>query len=171
MEQLFGGEGEAVSLVHLGDGVAVGAEFFHRVAVDTGGLTDNHDFIAHFQRFVGLQLHLGDVYLTEVVADESKVDFIFSCLRTIAFTPLTKLSTEVIAIPEAAVEDGSKPLHPMVDFIPRIGTLFDGLHRLSVAFGNSSHIVGTSSAPLNFQHPNASLHNLIEETYGAKVLG
>ena len=80
MEELGGGEGESVALVDLGDGIAVGAKLTDGVAVDAGGFADDHDFVAHFQRLVGLQLHFGNVDAAKIVADEAEIDLVLGGL-------------------------------------------------------------------------------------------
>ena len=131
----------------FGDGEAVGTEFFYRITVDAGGFAGDHHIVAHTECFGGLELDLGDIDAAEVVFHQPEVDLVLGSLGAVAFAPLAEFPTQVVAVPEPSVEDGSEPLHPAVDFLFGIGAVLDGFDSLAVAFGDGAHVVGTPPPP------------------------
>ena len=141
---MLGGLYAAVVVVDFVDG---------DVQCSRGGTGDEH-LVAYGER-VGLDGELRHAELREVFPSPLPM----YCFGSVAhepyvLVPLAQALSLVVAVPEAAVEDGGESLVPSILFILGEGAVQHALDGLAVALYYGQNISGTAGAAFNLEHPH-----------------
>ena len=140
---MLGGLYAAVVVVDFVDG---------DVQCSRGGTGDEH-LVAHGEG-VGLDGELRHAELGEVFHTLADVLLALGGARAVVLVPLAQQLSLVVAVPEAAVEDGGESLVPSILFIFREGAVQHALDGLAVALYYGQDIFGTAGAAFNLEHPH-----------------
>ena len=169
-EEGGGGHGEDGAFGDAVGGAVVGAEFGDGHFHDTGGGSHDKDVVAHAE-VGGLDFELGHAQLGEIVGHFAEERLAFRGLGAVDLAPLAETAAEVVAVPEAAVEDGGEPFAPMGDFFRPVGAVEAGVEGLVVALADCFHVFRGAGAAFDFEHPHPGVNHLVEESDGAEVFG
>ena len=85
--------------------------------------------------------------------------------------PFAHLLSQVVAVPEAAVEHRGEPFVPQVFLLLGEGAVDHTLYGLLVAVHHRVDIFRAAGASLYLEHPHAGPHHLVDEAHGLEVLG
>lgn len=116
-----------------------------------------------------LDRDLRDSDLVEPVGHLAAVDFLAGALAAVDRTPFSEFRPEVVAVPEAPVEDLRQPFLEPRGQLGSIGPLADGVRGLAVAARASPHIFGAPGAALYLEHLDARFDELVHELDGTEV--
>ena len=122
-------------------------------------------------RKTGLDLQFDDADAGEIVRHLAHVHLAYGSRRSVSPAPLAGPGSHVIAAPESPVEDGPKPLFPLLRPFGRVRPLLDRPQRLVVTLDDPLHIVGRAGAPLDLQHANARIEKPVQKVDRTEVFG
>ena len=118
----------------------------------------------------GVYLDLGYTQPGIPVGDRAHIHLGAGGAAAILGAPLSHLGSQVVAVPETAVEHrGKAVLHGCAEGRGE-GTVGHGIGRFPVASGHRLHVVGAAGTALNLEHLHAGFHELVQELDGAEVL-
>ena len=158
----------------------VGAHLACCALVCTGRVSCHEQVVTLMQFGYSLQQKLCHADVLEVVRAFAGIDFLLRSLAAIIVRPLAQTLTEVVAVPEPAVEHRSQLLIPfgnlclhlcLSTFYFRLSTLLPHLHRLAVATHHRAHILRSARTTFDLQHAYAGIQHLIQKMYCLQVFG
>ena len=79
--------------------------------------------------------------------------------------------SQIVAIPEATVEDLAEVLVPLFHTCLIERTSEVAVYGLSVGTHDGINVLGATSTPLDLEYPHARVQHLVEEVDGLEVLG
>ena len=176
-EELVGGahlardlEGDGRALGDDADGLEVHTQLVGRQIDGARGWAGDEQLVAQVEGR-GLDEELGDAETAVVLDAAPGIDLALGGVGAVVGVPLAQALPQVVAVPEAAVEDGGEAGVPGVLSVVGKGAVDDAADGLAVALDDGTHVLGPSRAPFYFKYAHARVHHFIDEADGLEVLG
>ena len=122
----------------------------------------DQDLISHSQ-FSALHLELGYAKPCKILDASCDVLFSFRSARSVMIAPFAEPLSEVISVPEAAVEDRFQPFVPCGDLFVGKRTFAICLYGLLVARCDDMHVFRSARPTLELEHAHARIHHLVHK--------
>ena len=145
---------------NLADGLKDGA----------GGGARDHDLVADTER-AALHLELGHADAAEVLHAAGHVLLAPRGTGAVAVGPLAEALAEVVAVPEATIEDGREALVPGGYEALVEGAVAAGRGGLGVALRDGAHVFRPPRAALDLEDAHAGVDEFVEEMNRLEVFG
>ena len=145
-------------------------ELFHLHFQHAGGMADKEHRVPLPERH-GIHLHLHHANLGEPVGHRAHIYLAAGGLAAIHAAPLAHPGSQIIAVPETAVEDGGQALLQSPAQRSGESAVRHGIGRLPVAGSRHLHIVCAAGPAFNLEHLYARLHEFVQKLHRTEVLG
>ena len=122
-------------------------------------------------QFTGFHKELGNANIGEIALSLCGIHLHARSRGAVFRGPFAQSLPQVVAVPEATVEDAAQSLVPLGNFFVAECAVEAGVDGFIVAAHGSAHIFRSAGTTFNLQYAHSGINHLVHEVNGLEVFG